>query len=109
MRANMKNPARGLLIHGLSVGLGLTLLTTSLAALLTTTAAAQENVEKGKALFESRCPLCHQVPEPSMLKLGQWRRSLHTMQKRMQQSGMSPLSESEFQQVLDYLATQARD
>ena len=101
----MKKPARGLLLHGSSVGLGLILLATSLA----TTAEAQEDVEKGKALFESRCPLCHQVPEPSMLKLKQWRRSLLTMQKRMQQSGMSPLSEAEFQQVLAYLATQARD
>jgi len=101
----MKKPARGLMLHGLSTCLGLTLLATSLA----TTAVAQEDVEKGKVLFESRCPLCHQVPEPSMLKLEQWRRSLHTMQKRMQQSGMSPLSEIEFQQVLAYLATQARD
>lgn len=70
---------------------------------------AQEDIEQGKTLFESRCPACHQLPEPSMLKLEQWRRSLHTMQKRMQHSGMSPLSDGEFQQVLAYLATQARD
>ena len=101
----MKRFAQRLMLSGLSAGFGLVLLVTS----LTTTAAAQEDVEKGKKLFESRCPLCHQVPEPSMLKLEQWRRSLHTMQKRMQQSGMSPLSETEFQQVLAFLATQARD
>lgn len=69
---------------------------------------AQADVEQGKQLFESRCALCHQLPEPSMLKQDQWRRSLLTMQKRMQSSGMAPLSETEFQQMLAYLATQAR-
>lgn len=72
-------------------------------------ADAQDTIEQGKILFEARCPVCHQLPEPSMLKLKQWQRLLTTMQKRMQQAGMSPLSDSEFQQVLDYLATQARD
>jgi cytochrome c5 len=69
----------------------------------------EQGVEQGKILFEARCPLCHQLPEPSMLKLDQWQRSLKTMQKRMQTFGMSPLTEAEFQQVLAYLATQARD
>ena len=73
----MKKLTRGLLLYGLSIGLGL--------ALLATAAEAQENIEQGKVLFESRCPLCHQLPEPSMLKLDQWRRLLTTMQKRMQQ------------------------
>jgi mono/diheme cytochrome c family protein len=77
--------------------------------LAATAAEENDNIEQGKMLFDARCPLCHQLPEPSMLKLDQWRRSLTTMQKRMQQAGMSPLSDSEFQQVLDYLATQARD
>jgi mono/diheme cytochrome c family protein len=73
-------------------------------------AAAQMEEDKmpGKVLFESRCPICHQLPEPSMLKLPQWRRLLATMQLRMQQSSMAPLTEQERQQVLDYLATQAR-
>ena len=97
----MKKFARSRALFGTGVGLA--------AMLVATAVSAQENIEQGKILFESRCPLCHQVPEPSMLKLEQWRRSLHTMQKRMQQSGMSPLSETEFQQVLAFLATQARD
>lgn len=71
--------------------------------------ALEQGVEQGKILFEARCPLCHQLPEPAMLKREQWRRSLTTMQKRMQQAGMSALSDSEFQQVLNYLATQVRD
>ena len=89
------------MINGLSMALGLTL--------LVTTAEAQEDIEQGKMLFESRCAVCHQLPEPAMLKLDQWQRSLNTMQKRMQSFGMSPLTELEFQQVLAYLATQVRD
>lgn len=71
-------------------------------------AEEQKDKAQGKILFESRCPICHQLPEPSMLKLPQWRRLLATMQLRMQQSSMAPLTEQELQQVLDYLATQAR-
>jgi mono/diheme cytochrome c family protein len=78
-------------------------------SLVVSPAEAEEDSAQGKVLFESRCPLCHQLPEPGMLKLEQWRRSLKTMQKRMQAFGMSPLTETEFQQVLAYLATQARD
>ena len=101
----MKKLTRGLMpavmLNGLSMALGL--------MLLVTTAEAQEDIEQGKMLFESRCAVCHQLPEPAMLKLDQWQRSLNTMQKRMQSFGMSPLTELEFQQVLAYLATQVRD
>jgi len=95
------------------IGLGVTIVIAIIVASAVTSVAAaaeaQDDIEQGKILFESRCPVCHQLPEPSMLKLSQWRRLLTTMQKRIQQSGMPPLSEPEFQQVLDYLATQARD
>ena len=101
MKADTKKSTRNLIRHGLAVGLAL--------AVFATNAEAQEDIEQGKVLFEARCPLCHQLPEPSMLKLEQWRRSLNTMQKRMQAFGMSPLTEVEFEQVLAYLATQARD
>ena len=86
---------------------------TNVAALIVSfavnAAEAQDEIAQGKILFEARCPVCHQLPEPAMLKLDQWQRSLITMQKRMQTFGMSPLTEAEFQQVLAYLATQARD
>ena len=71
-------------------------------------AQAQDDVEQGKQLYESRCALCHQLPEPDMLKEKQWRRSLLTMQKRMQSAGMPPLNDAEFEQMMAYLATQAR-
>jgi mono/diheme cytochrome c family protein len=101
MKAVFKTAAHNLMLHGLGVGLAL--------ALFATSAEAQESVEQGKMLFESRCAVCHQLPEPSMLKLDQWRRSLATLQKRMQTFGMSPLTAVESEQVLAYLATQARD
>ena len=60
--------------------------------------------EQGKQLFEVRCATCHQLPEPAMLKPKQWRLVLMTMQKRMQQNGLPPLSEAEFTLVLNYLS-----
>ena len=60
--------------------------------------------EEGKQLFETRCATCHQLPEPTMLKLKQWRLVLKTMQKRMQQNGLPPLTEEEFALVLNYLS-----
>jgi len=63
--------------------------------------------EEGKQIFETRCATCHQLPEPAMLKPKQWRLVLMTMQKRMQQNGLPPLSEEDFSLVLNYLSTQA--
>jgi len=67
-----------------------------------------EQQAEGKALFEARCAACHQLPEPDMLKPGQWKRLLLLMQKRMQQAGMPPLDEEEFARVYDYLSAQAK-
>ena len=63
--------------------------------------------EEGKQIFESRCGICHQLPEPAMLKAKQWRLVLMTMQKRMKKNGLPQLSEEEFDRVLKYLSKQA--
>ena len=62
----------------------------------------------GKALFEARCGVCHQLPEPDMLKPKQWKRLLLLMQKRMRQADMPPLDDEEFAQVYDYLSSQSQ-
>ncbi len=67
-----------------------------------------EQQAQGKALFEARCVVCHQLPEPDMLKPKQWKRLLLLMQKRMQQADMPPLDEEEFAQVYDYLSSQSQ-
>ncbi len=64
--------------------------------------AASES-EQGEQLFQSRCALCHALPEPDMLNASQWRVVLGTMQKRMQQAGMSPLSGEELERVFVHL------
>lgn len=70
---------------------------------------AEEISTSGKVIFEARCGgLCHQLPEPDMLNARQWKRVLHTMQKRMQQRGMTPLTNLEFTKVLEYLGSQER-
>jgi len=64
--------------------------------------------DEGKELFQRMCSQCHQLPEPDMLKLRQWRLIVRTMQLRMQQAGMPQLTDQESGLVLKYLAGQAR-
>ena len=61
-----------------------------------------------KSLFEGRCQMCHQLPEPGMLKPKQWKLILTTMQQRMQQAGVPPLTEDETEAILEYIAEQSR-
>jgi len=61
-----------------------------------------------KSLFEGRCQMCHQLPEPGMLKPKQWKLILTTMQQRMQQAGVPPLTEEETEMILEYIAEQSR-
>jgi mono/diheme cytochrome c family protein len=61
-----------------------------------------------ESLFKGRCQMCHQLPEPSMLRPQQWKLILTTMQQRMQQAGVPPLTQEETDRLLEYLAAQAR-
>jgi len=61
-----------------------------------------------KSLFEGRCQMCHQLPEPDMLTPSQWKLILMVMQQRMQQAGVPPLTEDETQRLLEYLSARAR-
>ncbi len=80
--------------------------------LLTGTVLAQEAAREtdaysGQSLFEARCMLCHQLPEPGALSSRQWQYVMKTMQKRMKQRGMVPLTEEEQAKVLQYLSSKA--
>jgi hypothetical protein len=61
-----------------------------------------------KSLFEGRCQMCHQLPEPGMLNPKQWRLILGTMQQRMQQASVPPLTGEETEMILEYIAEQSR-
>ena len=69
---------------------------------------ASERSAEAKSLFEGRCQMCHQLPEPGMLKPKQWKLILGTMQQRMQQAGVPPLTEKETELILEYIAEQSR-
>ena len=69
---------------------------------------AETTIDPGQPLFEGYCATCHQLPDPQMLNGRQWKMVMLTMQKRMQQANMTPLSDEEFQLILNYLQ-QARD
>jgi cytochrome c5 len=61
-----------------------------------------------KSLFEGRCQMCHQLPEPGMLRPKQWKLILTTMQQRMQQAGVPQLTGEETEMILEYIAEQSR-
>jgi len=69
---------------------------------------AAEREAYAKSLFEGRCQMCHQLPEPGMLKPEQWKLILTTMQQRMQQAKVPPLTEDETSRLLEYLDARAR-
>lgn len=64
--------------------------------------------EEGQAIFKARCGLCHQHPDPGMLKPEQWRILLDTKQKLMFKAGMTPLNNEEYNSLLEYLQQNAK-
>ncbi len=69
---------------------------------------AAESDDAGETLYQSRCGMCHQRPDPQMLTARQWEIVLQTMQKRMGHLGMPPFTAAEHRQILDYLSRHAR-
>ncbi len=63
----------------------------------------------GELLFKGRCAVCHQLPEPEMLNPRQWAWVIKTMQTRMQQANIVPLSEDEVAAIMRYLELQTDD
>ena len=71
--------------------------------------AESEQVSRAKDIFVSRCALCHQLPEPSMLRPKQWGLIMKVMQQRMQQANVPQLNDQEFELILKYLQERARN
>lgn len=75
-------------------------------------ASAEETLAEreayAKSLFEGRCQMCHQLPEPGMLTAKQWTLILTTMQQRMQHASVPPLTADETERLLEYLSERAR-
>ncbi|MGK7346817.1 MAG: c-type cytochrome [Candidatus Nitrospinota bacterium M3_3B_026] len=65
--------------------------------------AGAGDADEGGEIFNTICAICHQLPDPSFLRISQWKVVLETMRKRMEQKGMVPLSEDEERKVLEYL------
>ncbi len=66
------------------------------------------SADAAEVLFAGRCAMCHQLPEPAMLKPKQWKLILVTMQQRMQQANVPPLQAQEHDLILEYLTARAR-
>ena len=74
--------------------------------LLSISVSAEEAVT-AEDIFNTRCTICHQRPEPDMLNPMQWKMILNLMQIRMKQAGMPQLNEKEFEMVQTYLMQKA--
>ena len=59
--------------------------------------------ENGETLYKARCGICHQLPDPNLLKPEQWPRLLDTKQKLMEKAGMQPLTTEEYKRLLEYV------
>jgi len=70
----------------------------------TAPSTSSEATTLAKATFTAHCALCHQLPEPTMLRPKQWQAILITMQTRMQQAGIPPLTQAQTDLILDYLS-----
>lgn len=79
-----------------------------LAVLAATAAWPGDREEEAKGILQMRCTgTCHQTPLAAHLSERQWRVVLNTMQKRMEAAGMVPMTEHEFDVLLDYLVSQS--
>jgi mono/diheme cytochrome c family protein len=69
-------------------------------------AESQELTARGAELFAVRCAgICHQTPQAARLTPRQWQVVLKTMQQRINQAGLAPLTDEEQRAILQYLAT----
>jgi len=78
------------------------------AAPLFVVQAEEVQPDEAERLFTARCAMCHQLPDPGMLKPKQWRLIINTMQKRMQQGNVPRLQAQERDMILEYLTARAR-
>jgi len=66
-------------------------------------------VARGQEVFATYCTDgCHQTPRPDSLTAAQWRAVARTMQARLQEQGLAPISPEEYEALLAYLAAHAR-
>ena len=66
-------------------------------------------VARGQEVFATYCTDgCHQTPRPDSLTAGQWRVVARTMQTRLQEQGLAPISPEEYDALLAYLTAHVR-
>ncbi len=70
--------------------------------------AEEAQPDEAESLFNARCGMCHQLPDPGMLKPKQWQLIINTMQQRMQQGKIPQLQPQERDMILEYLTARAR-
>ncbi len=88
------------------------LLTVATAAILLGSAgcAPKPLPERGSSaeqLYAGRCGGCHRPFLPSTMTSAMWAEQVEAMQLKMAQAGVTPLSDSERREIMDYLERNA--
>lgn len=58
-------------------------------------------------LYSGRCSGCHRPFRPSTMTAAMWAEQVEAMRVKMVQAGVTPLSDSEQREILDYLERNA--
>lgn len=58
-------------------------------------------------LYVARCGQCHRPYNPRTMTADMWRAQVPMMEDKMRQAGLPPLSDSDREQILDYLTANA--
>jgi Dihaem cytochrome c len=58
-------------------------------------------------LYLKRCGQCHQPYNPGQMTAAMWAVQVDSMQQRMRQIGLAPLTPAERKTILDYLSSNA--
>ena len=58
-------------------------------------------------LYVARCGQCHAPYNPHMMTADMWRAQVPMMEDKMRQAGVAPLSDTDREQILDYLTANA--
>lgn len=66
-----------------------------------------ESGTSAEQLYAGRCGGCHRPYLPSTMTSAMWAVQVETMQLKMQQAGVAPLTDAERRAILDYLERNA--
>ncbi len=69
--------------------------------------ALPDQSSPGAQLYVARCGHCHAAYNPHTMTADMWRAQVPMMEDKMRQASVAPLSDTDREQILDYLTANA--